>query len=107
GKPVPKVIDFGIAKAIDEPLTDRTLFTEFRQFLGTPQYMPPEQASLSALYVDTRADMYALGVVLYELLTGTTPFDARELRSKAYDEMRRIIREMDPPKPSTRLSALG
>jgi tetratricopeptide (TPR) repeat protein len=106
-KAVPKVIDFGIAKATGQNLTEKTLFTEFRQFVGTPAYMSPEQAQLNELDVDTRSDIYSLGVLLYELLTGTTPFDPRELRVAAYDEIRRIIREVDPPKPSTRISGLG
>jgi serine/threonine protein kinase len=107
GVPVPKVIDFGIAKATQQRLTEKTLFTEFRQFIGTPEYMSPEQAEMSELDVDTRSDIYSLGVLLYELLTGTTPFDANELRSAAFDEIVRIIREAEPPKPSTRLSTLG
>ncbi|MFC1572064.1 protein kinase [Candidatus Eisenbacteria bacterium] len=107
GTPVPKVIDFGIAKAIQQRLTEKTLFTEFHQFIGTPQYMSPEQAEMSGLDIDTRTDIYSLGVLLYELLTGTTPYEAKQLRGAAYDEIRRIIRETDPPKPSTRLSTLG
>ena len=103
GKPVPKVIDFGVAKALERPLTDRTLFTEFRQFVGTPEYMSPEQADLSMIDVDTRSDVYALGVMLYELLVGTTPFETQELRSVGFDEMRRIIREDIPLSPSVRL----
>ncbi len=106
-RPVPKVIDFGIAKATNRELTDKTLFTEFRQFVGTPEYMSPEQAQMSGLDIDTRSDIYALGVLLYELLTGTTPFDARELRAAGLNELQRIIREEEPPKPSTRLSTLG
>jgi eukaryotic-like serine/threonine-protein kinase len=106
-KPVPKVIDFGIAKAAGQQLTERTLFTNYAQMLGTPLYMSPEQAQISGLDVDTRSDVYSLGVLLYELLTGTTPFDQRRLREAAYDEMRRIIREEDPPNPSTRLSTMG
>src|SRR5438876_9884886 len=106
-KPVPKVIDFGIAKAAGQVLTDRTLFTNYAQMLGTPLYMSPEQAQISGLDVDTRSDVYSLGVLLYELLTGTTPFDKQRLREAAYDEMRRIIREEDPPNPSTRLSTMG
>src|SRR5688500_11796129 len=106
-EPVPKVIDFGIAKATGQVLTDRTLFTNYAQLLGTPLYMSPEQAQISGLDVDTRSDVYSLGVMLYELLTGTTPFDKQRLRDVAYDEMRRIIREEEPPKPSTRLGTLG
>ncbi|MHC5062926.1 MAG: tetratricopeptide repeat protein [Planctomycetota bacterium] len=105
--PEPKVIDFGIAKATSQELTRRTLFTEFRQMLGTPEYMAPEQAEFSSLDVDTRADVYSLGVILYELLTGTKPFELGELMEKGYVDMLRQIREIDPPKPSTRLSTLG
>ena len=104
GVPVPKVIDFGIAKATEGRLTDHTLFTAFEQFLGTPAYMSPEQAELSGLDIDTRSDIYSLGVLLYELLTGKTPFDAKELMQSGLDEMRRTIRETEPPKPSTRLT---
>lgn len=107
GTPVPKVIDFGIAKATGERLTDKTLFTEFLQFIGTPQYMSPEQAAMSGLDVDTRTDLYSLGVLLYELLTGTTPFEAATLRRAAFGEIQRIIREEDPPTPSKRISTLG
>jgi serine/threonine protein kinase/Tfp pilus assembly protein PilF len=107
GTPVPKVIDFGIAKATNQELTQKTVFTEFRQFLGTPEYMSPEQAEMSGLDVDTRTDIYSLGVLLYELLTGTTPFDAETLRSRAYGEIQRIIREQEPPRPSTRVSTMG
>ena len=102
--PVPKVIDFGIAKAMDQRLTEKTVFTRFEQFLGTPAYKSPEQAEMSGLDVDTRADIYALGVLLYELLTGTTPFELERLRAAAFEEMVRIIREEEPSKPSTRLS---
>jgi serine/threonine protein kinase len=105
--PVPKVIDFGIAKATGQSLTDRTLYTGFAQLVGTPLYMSPEQAEMSGLDIDTRSDVYSLGVLLYELLTGTTPFDQETMRKAALDEMRRIIREEEPPKPSTRLSSLG
>jgi serine/threonine protein kinase len=106
-KPVPKVIDFGIAKAAGQVLTDKTLFTNYAQMLGTPLYMSPEQAQISGLDVDTRSDVYSLGVLLYELLTGTTPFDKQRLRDAAFDEMRRIIREDEPPRPSQRISTLG
>jgi len=107
GTPVPKVIDFGIAKATtDQRLTDKTLFTALEQFIGTPAYMSPEQAKLSGLDVDTRSDIYSLGVLLYELLTGKTPFDARRLLDAGFDEIRRIIREEEPQRPSTRLSTL-
>jgi serine/threonine protein kinase/tetratricopeptide (TPR) repeat protein len=106
GVPVPKVIDFGIAKAIEQKLTDKTLFTELNQFIGTPAYMSPEQAELSGLDIDTRSDIYSLGVLLYELLTGRTPFDARELVKEGLEAIRRTIREVDPPRPSTRLSTL-
>ena len=107
GTPVPKVIDFGIAKAAGQPLTEKTLFTNFAQMIGTPLYMSPEQAQMSGLDVDTRSDIYSLGVLLYELLTGTTPFDKERLRTAGYDEIRRIIREEEPARPSTRMSTLG
>ena len=103
GKPFARVIDFGIAKATASRLTEKTVFTEYRQLIGTPQYMSPEQAD-GSLDIDTRTDVYSLGVLLYELLTGSTPFDAKALRSAAYEEMRRMIRDVEPPKPSTRLS---
>ncbi len=106
GVPVPKVIDFGIAKAMDQRLTDKTLFTQFEQFIGTPAYMSPEQAELSGLDIDTRSDVYSLGVLLYELLTSRTPFDAKELLAAGLDAMRRVIREKEPPRPSTRLSTM-
>src|SRR5262249_12840759 len=106
GVPVPKIIDFGVAKATGQSLTDKTLFTGFAHLVGTPLYMSPEQAELSGIDVDTRSDIYSLGVLLYELLTGTTPFDRDTFRTAALDEVRRIIREEEPPKPSTRLSAL-
>src|SRR5262249_31248810 len=102
--PVLKVIDFGVAKALGQELTDKTLFTGFAQMVGTPLYMSPEQAGQSGLDIDTRSDIYSLGVLLYELLTGTTPFDKQRFKQAAYDEIRRIIREEEPPKPSTRLS---
>ena len=104
GKPVAKVIDFGVAKALHQPLTEQSLYTEIGQIVGTLEYMSPEQAELSALDIDTRADVYALGVLLYELLTGTTPLDRKRLGKAAYAEMVRIIREDEPPKPSTRLT---
>jgi WD40 repeat protein len=107
GRPVVKVIDFGIAKALGQQLTDKTLFTCFAQMIGTPLYMSPEQAEMSGQDVDTRTDIYALGVLLYELLTGTTPFDKERLKEASYDEIRRIIREEEPAKPSTRISTLG
>jgi serine/threonine protein kinase/tetratricopeptide (TPR) repeat protein len=107
GEAVPKVIDFGIAKATDRQLTEKTLFTEFRQMIGTPEYMAPEQAEMSGLDVDTRADIYSLGVMLYELLTGTKPMDLKEVLSDGYEALLRTIKELDPPKPSTRISTLG
>ena len=107
GKPVPKIIDFGIAKATQQKLTEETLITHFQQFLGTPAYMSPEQAEMNELGVDTRADVYSLGVLLYELLTGVTPFVAKEILSAGYDEIRRYILNVDPPKPSTRLISLA
>ena len=103
GKPQAKVIDFGLAKAMTQPLTDKTLFTEFGTLVGTPEYMSPEQADLTVLDVDTRADVYSMGVVLYEILTGTRPFDTEAVRTKGIDELRRVIREVDPPRPSTRI----
>jgi serine/threonine protein kinase/Flp pilus assembly protein TadD len=106
-RPVVKVIDFGIAKATGQQLTEKTLFTNFAQMIGTPLYMSPEQAQMSGLDIDTRTDIYALGVLLYELLTGTTPLDGERLRTAGYDEIRRAIREEEPPKPSTRISTLG
>ncbi|HTL55957.1 MAG TPA: serine/threonine-protein kinase [Candidatus Limnocylindrales bacterium] len=107
GMPVPKVIDFGIAKATtDQRLTDKTLFTAYEQFIGTPAYMSPEQAVMSGLDVDTRSDIYSLGVLLYELLTGHTPFDAQELLKSGIDAMRKTIREKEPVRPSTKLTAL-
>jgi serine/threonine protein kinase/tetratricopeptide (TPR) repeat protein len=107
GVPVPKVIDFGIAKATQGRLTDHTLFTAFEQFIGTPAYMSPEQAVMTSLDIDTRSDIYSLGVLLYELLTGRTPFDQKELLAAGLDEMRRTIREEEPPRPSTRLSTMA
>jgi serine/threonine protein kinase/WD40 repeat protein len=107
GTPLVKVIDFGIAKALGQQLTDKTVFTGFAQMIGTPLYMSPEQAALCNVDVDTRSDIYSLGVLLYELLTGTTPFDKERLVRAGYDEMRRIIREEEPARPSTRLSTMG
>ena len=104
--PVPKIIDFGIAKATGQQLTEQSLHTAFDQMVGTPLYMSPEQAGQSCKDVDTRTDIYSLGVVLYELLTGYTPFDRDALRKSGVDEMRRIIREVDPPRPSARVSTL-
>jgi tetratricopeptide (TPR) repeat protein len=105
GRPVPKVIDFGVAKAIEQRLTERTLFTQLGQVVGTLEYMSPEQAELNQLDIDTRSDIYSLGVLLYELLTGSTPLEKQMLRSAAFAEMLRMIREEEPPRPSTRLSA--
>jgi serine/threonine-protein kinase len=107
GVPIPKVIDFGVSKAINQQLTEKTLFTRYGQMVGTPQYMSPEQAEMSGLDIDTRSDIYSLGVLLYELLTGTPPVNPERLRTAAYAEMVRIIKEEDPPKPSVRLSTLG
>jgi serine/threonine protein kinase/WD40 repeat protein/Tfp pilus assembly protein PilF len=107
GVPVPKVIDFGIAKATGAPMADKTLFTGFAQMVGTPLYMSPEQIEMSGLDLDTRTDVYALGVLLYEMLTGTTPFAEERLKQAGFDEIRRIIREEEPPRPSVRLSTLG
>jgi WD40 repeat protein/serine/threonine protein kinase len=107
GSPVPKIIDFGIAKAINQKLTEKTLFTRYAHIIGTPAYMSPEQADLGDLDVDTRSDIYSLGVLLYELLTGTKPFSEEELRKAGYIEMQRVIREQEPTKPSTKLSTLG
>ena len=102
---VPKVIDFGVAKATHKKLTDKTMFTRFGEVVGTLEYMSPEQAQLNQLDIDTRSDVYSLGVLLYELLTGCTPFDKQRLHTAAFEEVLRIIREEDPPKPSTRLIA--
>ncbi|MHC4745253.1 MAG: protein kinase domain-containing protein, partial [Planctomycetota bacterium] len=107
GRPAPKVIDFGIAKATNQRLTEKTLLTRHSQMIGTPAYMSPEQAEMSGLDVDTRTDIYSLGVLLYELLTGATPFDGERLHSAGYLELQRIIREEDPTRPSTKLSSLS
>ena len=107
GKPLPLVIDFGIAKAISQRLTEKTLFTRYAQMIGTPEYMSPEQAEMSRLDVDTRTDIYSLGVLLYELLTGTLPFEPKRLLEAGYAEIQRIIRDEEPDKPSTRLSNRG
>jgi serine/threonine protein kinase/tetratricopeptide (TPR) repeat protein len=104
-RPVPKVIDFGLAKAMHQPLTDKTLHTAHETVLGTPLYMSPEQAQLNNLDVDTRSDIYSLGVLLYELLTGTTPLEKKRFKQAAWDEIRRVIREEEPPRPSARLSS--
>src|SRR5262249_49489597 len=97
--PVVKIIDFGIAKALGQELTDKSLYTCLAQMIGTPLYMSPEQAGQNGLDIDTRSDIYSLGVLLYELLTGTTPFTKEQFKTAAYDEIRRIIREEEPPKP--------
>ena len=104
GVPVPKVIDFGIAKATQQQLTEKTIHTQFQQLIGTPAYMSPEQAEMSGMDIDTRSDIYALGVLLYELLTGTTPFDATEMLRSGLDKMRKTICEKVPPRPSSRLA---
>jgi serine/threonine protein kinase len=106
-RPMPKIIDFGVAKAMAQPLTEQTIFTEQGQLIGTPEYMSPEQAEMSRLDVDTRSDIYSLGVLLYELLTGALPFDRQSLRRAGLEEIRRMIREIEPPKPSTKISTLG
>jgi serine/threonine protein kinase len=107
GHRVPKIIDFGLAKATGLQLTDKTLLTVYPQMMGTPVYMSPEQAEMTTLDIDTRADVYSLGVMLYELLTGATPFDPTRLRKAGFDEVRRIIREEEPPRPSMRIRVLG
>lgn len=107
GRPVPKVIDFGVAKATEQKLTERTLFTQYGTMVGTLEYMSPEQAEMSALGVDTRSDIYSLGVLLYELLTGSTPLNRKQMAEAGYAEMLRLIKEQEPPLPSTRLSQSG
>jgi len=107
GQPFVKVIDFGVSKAINQQLTEKTLFTAYGQMVGTPQYMSPEQAEMSGLDIDTRSDIYSLGVLLYELLTGTTPVEAKRLRQAGNAEIQRIIRDEEPPKPSIRLTTAG
>src|SRR5207245_1144572 len=108
GAALPVVIDFGVAKATsNQRLTDKTLFTAFEMLIGTPAYMSPEQAALTSIDVDTRTDIYSLGVLLYELLTGLTPFDTAELLKSGLDEIRRVIREQEPARPSTRLSKMA
>src|SRR5207302_5521506 len=107
GRAVPKVIDFGVAKATGPKLSEHSVYTEVGQIVGTIEYMSPEQAELNNLDIDTRTDVYALGVVLYELLTGTVPFSRKELKAAGFAEMLRIIKEVEPPRPSTRLSGSG
>jgi serine/threonine protein kinase len=107
GVPITKVIDFGIAKATEQRLTDKTLFTTYAQLMGTPAYMSPEQMELSGLNLDTRSDIYSLGVLLYELLTGRTPFDTTNLIRLGVDELRRTVREQDPLSPSAKLRTLN
>src|SRR5438876_9486038 len=106
-KPVPKVIDFGVAKATEQRLTERTMFTQYGALVGTFEYMSPEQAELNAFGVDTRSDIYSLGVLLYELLTGTTPLERQRLREAGYGEIIRLIKEEEPVRPSMRLSSSG
>ena len=101
-----KVIDFGVAKALNQELTDKTLFTQFSQMIGTPLYMAPEQAEMSGLDIDTRSDIYSLGVILYELLTGTTPFDRDTMSKLGTDGIRKLLHEQEPERPSSRISTL-
>ena len=103
---MPRIIDFGVAKATAQPLTDRSLFTEMGMLIGTPEYMSPEQAEMTGLDVDTRSDVYALGVLLYELLIGALPFDRQQLREAGLESIRRTIRETEPPRPSRRVTTL-
>src|SRR3989441_2605695 len=107
GRPAAKIIDFGVAKAMEQRLVERTLFTELGMMIGTPEYMSPEQADMTGQDVDTRSDVYSLGVMLYELLVGALPFEPKELRQAGFDEIRRRSRQEDPPRPSVRLSSLG
>ncbi len=107
GRPVPKVIDFGVAKAIEQKLTERTLFTQYGTMVGTLEYMSPEQAEMSALGVDTRSDIYSLGVLLFELLAGSTPVGDKRMKEASHAEILRMIKEEEPPTPSTRLSQSG
>src|SRR5262249_20656161 len=107
GKPVPKVIDFGVAKATEQRLTERTLFTQYGTMVGTLEYMSPEQAEMRALGADTRSNTYSRGVLLYELLTGSTPLSHQRLKEAPYGEVLRMIKEEEPPRPSTRLSDSG
>jgi non-specific serine/threonine protein kinase/serine/threonine-protein kinase len=107
GSPVPKIIDFGVAKAVAQRLTEKTMFTELGVLVGTPEYMSPEQAEMTGLDIDTRTDVYALGILLYQLLVGALPFDPTDLRKAGLDEIRRRIRQVDPPRPSTRISTMG
>jgi eukaryotic-like serine/threonine-protein kinase len=104
---IPKVINFGITKAVNQPLTEKTIYSQFPHVLGTPLYMSPEQAQLTGVDIDTRCDVYSLGVLLYELLTGTTPFASEILRDKGLDEFRRVVREEEPAHPSHRISTLA
>src|SRR5262249_24000432 len=106
-KAVPKVIDFGVAKAVEQRLTEKTVYTQFGTLVGTFEYMSPEQAEMNAFGVDTRSDIYSLGVLLYELLTGTTPLERPRLREAAFGEIVRMIKEEEPPRPSVRLSTSG